>query len=362
MQYPSGQLLYWSKKRFLSSGPIGGGLCRHGGKGSGRGRGRGRGRGTIRSAPWTWTLTLTSTTLSSSRSFTSSPARQTLQFVTTLPNWDLQTFRERAFIPKLPALLPKHVSKQLPASQSWLDTDGKGPTSRTLQYDYLRTYGSAIVPLELTQMNEAGTETFNRFNAPLQLFLDWMKTQQQEQATEANSSSPSAPRLYLAQCSISDLPPPLQADLPAPSLVLEAGKGDIYDSNIWIGTPPTYTPLHRDPNPNLFLQLAGSKVVRLFPPDEGREIYGRLQEQLGRSSGNPAFRGEEMMQGAERELLEEAVWGDQNSPSQESGSVGDRCYEAVVQEGTALFIPLGWWHSIKSGGSGITVSVNWWFR
>jgi hypothetical protein len=35
-----------------------------------------------------------------------------------------------------------------------------------------------------------------------------------------------------------------------------------------IGHPPTYTPLHRDPNPNIFVQLAGEKVVRLLAPTD----------------------------------------------------------------------------------------------
>jgi len=33
-----------------------------------------------------------------------------------------------------------------------------------------------------------------------------------------------------------------------------------------------------------------------------------------------------------------------------------------VSPGDALFIPKGWWHSIKSVGIGVTASVNWWFR
>ena len=185
--------------------------------------------------------------------------------------------------------------------------------------------------------------------------------QQYQATTRANSSAPSpSPRLYLAQCQISDLPQPLQADLLTPDLVLKAGKGDIYDANIWIGLPPTYTPLHRDPNPNFFLQLAGTKIVRLFPPEVGSEIFGAVQAKLGRN-GSAVFRGEEMMQGEEREMLANEVWGDGDSSQLCPGlQVGG--YEATVEQGKALFIPLGWWHSIRSVGTGTTASVNWWFR
>jgi Cupin-like domain len=218
------------------------------------------------------------------------------------------------------------------------------------------------VPLELTRTDETGTETFERFNGPLRLFLDWMRQQQGRRESRSTSvKPPSPPRLYLAQCPISDLPAQLLADLPTPDLVLRAGKGDIYDANIWMGTPPTYTPLHRDPNPNFFLQLAGAKVVRLFPPEVGRDIFASVQKKLGRR-GSTVFRGEEMMQGEEREMLEREVWEHEQQSSESSSDMARDGHETTVEEGHALFIPLGWWHSIKSIGTGTTASVNWWFR
>lgn len=61
------------------------------------------------------------------------------------------------------------------------------------------------------------------------------------------------------------------------------------------------------------------------------------------------------MGGAEREALEDEVWG---------RSGGDECWEAEVGSGDGLFIPKGWWHSIRSGSDevGMVGSVNWWFR
>ena len=298
------------------------------------------------------------TSLSSSKYIAQSARSGGFKAVSILPSWDVETFRAQAFVPKLPALLLQDVSKQPPAYQSWLQRSGKEQVARSLRHDYLNSHGDVFVPLELTRKDDAGTERFERFNAPLKLFLDWM----QQREAEANSSSgaSSSPHLYLAQCRISDLPSSLRADLPTPDLVLKAGKGDIYDANIWIGTPPTYTPLHRDPNPNFFLQLAGTKVVRLLPPNLGSEIFRTVQAKLGKD-GNAAFRGEEMMQGEERAILEKEVWPDERSAKSPPGFEGDG-YEATVEEGRALFIPLGWWHSIKSVGTGANASVNWWFR
>ncbi|KAI4721352.1 Clavaminate synthase-like protein [Aureobasidium sp. EXF-10727] len=162
--------------------------------------------------------------------------------------------------------------------------------------------------------------------------------------------------IYLAQASLSDLPSSLRKDLPTPELVMKAGKGDIYDTSIWLGRAPTYTPLHRDPNPNLFVQLAGKKQVRLFKPDLGNAIFHHVQTSIG-GAANATMRGAEMMEGAERTALEQAVW----NPASDAfwASQGLQC---EVGPGDALFIPKGWWHSIKGVGQGMIGSVNWWFR
>lgn len=74
-----------------------------------------------------------------------------------------------------------------------------------------------------------------------------------------------------------------------------------------------------------------------------------------------------MMEGPERALLERAVWGFEGGDGEvgigeSDESFSDRGLECVVRPGDALFIPKGFWHSIKGVGQGITGSVNWWFR
>ncbi|QIX02016.1 hypothetical protein AMS68_007533 [Peltaster fructicola] len=293
-----------------------------------------------------------------------------VQRVPTLANAAVDTFRE-AYNAQSPVLLPHQALSSLPAIKRWF-TSARG--SQEINASYLSKFGATMVPLEFSD-----GRTFARVQHPLAFFLECLASatsrhvetpnryfssyvpgaramrRVKQSNTFFNKTAPAAgtTQIYLAQAPISELPWPLRADLPVPELVTKAGKGDIYDSSIWVGQAPTYTPLHKDPNPNLFVQLAGSKVVRLFRPDVGRGIFAEVQEMVGGNS-SAAIRGEEMMMGAERAALDQRVWSD-----------NDTCafvYEAELHSGDALFIPKGWWHSIKSTGSGINGSVNWWFR
>ena len=202
---------------------------------------------------------------------------------------------------------------------------------------YLKPHGASIVPLELTRSYPNEPPTFERFEAPLSLLLAYM-----------DGPAPPDLHMYLAQHSLADLPAALQADLPTPPLLNDLGSGDIYASSLWMGTSPTRTPLHRDPNPNLFVQLAGQKVVRLMRPKIGRGVYERAKLKAG-GGGRANMRGEEMMVGAEMQALEEAVW---NAQDEHAEGV-----EAELEAGDGLYIPLGWWHAVRGTGTGANASV-----
>jgi hypothetical protein len=280
---------------------------------------------------------------SANRRVSTSALRTVSCIISTIDKIPVDAFRREAFVPQEARLITistdpgvntaAHCST--PAARKWfvLNPDG----DQTLNVPYLEQFKDIILPYELVGHHSERSiedQIFQRFHAPLDLFL-----------TAFRSSPP--PQLYIAQAQLLDLPQILRADLPTPPVILNAGKGDVYDSNIWMGIPPTYTPLHKDPNPNLFLQLASSKLVRLFKPDTGAAIFRDVQEQI-RSHASAVFRGDEMMQGPERTALEDAVW---------NCSRGTEGFEIVVRPGDALFIPKGWWHSIKSIGADVTASV-----
>ncbi|KAI1007791.1 hypothetical protein K3495_g442 [Podosphaera aphanis] len=283
---------------------------------------------------------------------------------------DLDVFQKRAFNAENPILVTAADTAQtgLPAAHKWFTTDVLTAIpdkyrSSFISQKYLAPYAEIPLPYELTgpfdktlsellQVNSESsnilpkiqpTDRFHHFNAPLSMIF-----------------YSRAPGLYIAQASLLDLPFQLRQDLPTPEVVKKAGKGDIYGANLWLGNPPTYTPLHKDPNPNLFLQLAGRKRVRLYNPQVGLEIFRNVRTQLGEEINyNGTFRGREMMEGIERVKLEEAVWG--GSPQHAKEGI-----DAELGQGDCLFIPKGWWHSIKSVGNAldgdIVASVNWWFR
>lgn len=320
------------------------------------------------------------------RKYHSLPSVQTINY--SFDHVNLDEFRQEAFIPMKPILMKsvedkastgsgreksidiiekwfKHVS-----STQFANTLPPTKISTLLPSQYLHSFAGTILPYELTIDSDAlrkrlewlmqpsnqchtmfseqlrqslepydSKKSFYHFYAPFSLFLS---------ATDPACSLP----LYIAQAQIADLPAELQRDLPTPKVVKEAGKGDIYDANIWMGISTSYTPLHKDPNPNLFIQLVSKKRVRLFPPAVGVGMYHHVQQSIG-ASGIASMRGEEMMEGPERSLLEDRVWGEK---------IIDQGFEVEVGPGDALFIPKGWWHSIKSSESGINASVNWWFR
>ncbi|KKF97017.1 Lysine-specific demethylase 8 [Ceratocystis platani] len=188
---------------------------------------------------------------------------------------------------------------------------------------------------------------FFSFSGPLSLFIA---------ALDSNiSPSCDAPvtKLYIAQNSLSSLPAVLQKDLPTPSLITNSGKGDVYGTSIWLGLEETYTPLHRGPNPNILFQMHGSKLLRLTTADIGEKLFHRVQATLGQQ-GSSRFRTQDMMQGPERDMLDHEVWREAS---------GD-FMEARLSPGSALFIPYGWWHSVRSSHQDgrLNASVNWWFR
>lgn len=286
--------------------------------------------------------------------------------IPTLESWDLDSFRERAFNPAQPYRLPFIESSHSPAWTRWFNTSSSIAHAdhdiSQLNLDFWRKHADEVVPLEITRQDPIShAKIFEKIECPLALLIAHI------------GSTDDQVSVYLAQHSLPSLPQALRDDLPTPELVEKAGKGDVYDSSLWLGKAPTYTPLHRDPNPNLFLQIAGRKLIRMFPPEIGESIFEHVRSCAGTGQSDARFRGEEMMHGQERELLYGLVWGEKEGEQRRSeqemknsnsqyAALSRYALEAVLTTGEALFIPKGWWHSVRGVGQGVVGSVNWWFR
>lgn len=284
-----------------------------------------------------------------------------------------------------PQHFPKKLCASLPAFSKWFQHGPRsGPTellaanglSWELNQGYLlHEAADCIVPVEYTRPKSQIPDDFTgvlnafvpgyaakpnevefaRFEMPLAVFFHCMVM-----LGNHNDKLPWSRQipgfLYLAQASLPSLPKSLQDDLPTPAILKSSPlRGDIYDSSIWMGYTPTYTPLHKDPNPNLFVQLAGSKEVRLFPPDVGLDIFRHVKRELAKrgeaTSGSPTMRGDEMMMGLEKEMLHGAVFAD-------TSRFGPLAVRVELTPGQVLYIPKGWWHSIIGYKQGINASVS----
>ncbi|RPB05336.1 Clavaminate synthase-like protein [Choiromyces venosus 120613-1] len=256
----------------------------------------------------------------------------------------LLTFQDSYFNPALPCTFPpSHFTSTLPAISQWFVPHPKFPHLKAPNTQFFhKTLGDRINALLLMEVSLHSEQKFIQIHAPFAKLLE-----------DISSTGPRDRSIttYLAQCSIDEIPE-LKDTLPTPQYI-HAGKGDVYNVNLWMGHAALIvTPLHKDPNPNLFVQLAGTKRVRMFEPDIGR----RIMQEFG--GGVKRFRmPDEMMDGKHREILEKVVWGEDEA---EDGVPG---FETMVGPGDGIFIPKGWWHAIRSvGEDGAVASVNWWFR
>ena len=303
---------------------------------------------------------------------------------------DLETFRRIAFKPQKPISLRtsrEDSDRFMPAFKKWFKPIITGRFEDMGLTPYMSEYASTKVPYELLLPSEPTPNSLSAFIEWLYASPDpekpYLAAHLYHQLTTApprarfirfigplglliagleyNQQVPEHLRvrqLYVAQAPLDTLPQQLQDDIPPPDLVTKAGVGDIYSSSLWMGLEPTYTPWHQDPNPNLFYQLYGSKIVRLLPPRHGRNLFNQVKSTIGgdQSASSSTIRGEEMMEeGEEKQALFDSVWG--KFAPEEMRTIR-------LARWNSLFIPKGWWHSFRSEGSvgRLNASVNWWFR
>ncbi|KAF1981352.1 Clavaminate synthase-like protein [Aulographum hederae CBS 113979] len=177
---------------------------------------------------------------------------------------------------------------------------------------------------------------------------------------------------YLAQHPLFTQLPSLRADIltpdycyskppPAPSAPIpcDSSYSDSPDTpepllNAWFGPAHTISPLHTDPHHNILCQVVGHKYIRLYPPSETPRLYPRGRGEDGVDMSNTSQVDLDIYEGrgeaAEAERLKREF------PEFCKATYAD----GVLGPGECLYIPVGWWHYVRSLSA--SFSVSFWFN
>jgi hypothetical protein len=156
------------------------------------------------------------------------------------------------------------------------------------------------------------------------------------------------PTLYLLSTEVPRWAPSLMADLPDPADVLPPSTRvpcsptfvrRHCDRMFFFGPAGTVTHMHTDPQPGVLVQITGTKVVHLAPP----EATYRLRDLAEPLPGSPKhWLGVDLA--AVADAAEPTVPGIRS---------------CVLEPGDGVLIPGYWWHYVRSVTPAVSVNYGW---
>lgn len=224
----------------------------------------------------------------------------------------IERFRSQYFMKGEPVLI-KNVLDHWPALSKWRD----------INYLY-KTAGNRTIPIEIGS---------NYTSADWSQELLKLKTFLVHQFSAQVSSNVE----YLAQHDLFDQVPELAKDFSIPEYCL-LGSTENVDIKAWLGPKGTVSPLHQDPKHNILCQVFGSKKIILASPIHSKNLYTFE----GRFLSNTSSVDVENIDFEKHPLAKEVVF-----------------LSLTLQEGECLYIPVKWWHFVRSLTKSFSVSF-WW--
>ncbi|XP_029821120.1 LOW QUALITY PROTEIN: bifunctional peptidase and arginyl-hydroxylase JMJD5 [Manacus vitellinus] len=239
------------------------------------------------------------------------PAVQPEEAIPHLHCPSLEHFRDNYLIPERPVVL-EGVMNHWPCMKKW-------------SVDYFRQVaGCRTVPVEL-----GARYTDEEWSQQLMTVNDFIS----QYIMDENSVG------YLAQHQLFDQIPELKEDISIPDYCcLGEGEEDDITINAWFGPGGTISPLHQDPQQNFLAQVLGRKYIRLYSPQDSENLYPH-----------------------ESQILHNTSQVDVEDPDlvKFPNFTKAAFQSCILMPGQILFIPVKYWHYVRSLELSFSVSF-WW--